>query len=210
MMMMITVVLPLVYFIPFSSCDEEWCKDGEGIHENALDAFTLIANSGLLLFLVLLYWVSISFYNFFGLFVAKTLSAVHRTLIDASRTILVWGCEIIIFHLTAGAYGEDWHAGGSSILQLIGFAIMLSGIFIHNDIPGFRFDACFEPEGLGYKLRDDTGKQVDSLPKYDADSVAEGFSTGLLQEKRENSMWGGGRGRIDPMSHNTQSNTTMM
>jgi len=78
--MMLVIVLPLVYYIPFGTCNEEWCKDGEGIHENALDAATLIGNSGLLLFLVLLYWISISFYNFFGLFVSKTLSAVHRSL----------------------------------------------------------------------------------------------------------------------------------
>ena len=198
------MVLPLVYFIPFGTCNEEWCKDGEGIHENAIDAFTLVGNNGLLLFLVLLYWVSISFYNFFGLFVSKTLSAVHRTLIDASRTILVWGAEIVVFHLTAGEYGEDWHKGGSSVLQLIGFAIMLCGIFIHNDIPGFRFDSCFEPESFGYKLRDDDGKQIDALPKYSDQEAA----YQLLQEKRE--YQGTGRGRIDPMSENTRSNTTMM
>jgi hypothetical protein len=151
LLMMLVIVLPLVYHIPFGPCTADWCKDGEGMHENALDALTLISNNMLLLFLVLLYWVSISFYNFFGLFVSKSLSAVHRTLIDASRTILVWIAEIILHSATNGEYGEGWQEGGSSVLQLVGFVIMLSGIFIYNDIPYFHLPG---GECMGYEPAD--------------------------------------------------------
>jgi drug/metabolite transporter (DMT)-like permease len=47
---------------------------------------------------VLLYWCSISFYNFFGLSVANEFSSVHRTLIDASRTVFVWGIDLFIYY----------------------------------------------------------------------------------------------------------------
>ena len=58
-------------------------------HRDALDAAVMIYNSHRLLAFVLLYWLSIAFYNFFGLSVAKQLTAVHRTFIDAVRTIFV-------------------------------------------------------------------------------------------------------------------------
>lgn len=45
-----------------------------------------------------LYWCSISFYNFFGLSVANEFSSVHRTLIDASRTVFVWGIDLLIYY----------------------------------------------------------------------------------------------------------------
>lgn len=47
---------------------------------------------------VFLYWCSISFYNFFGLSVANEFSSVHRTLIDASRTVFVWGIDLLIYY----------------------------------------------------------------------------------------------------------------
>ena len=65
-------ILPVLYFIPGSD---------QGSYENALDALVMIKNDGPLLALNLLYSMSIAFYNFFGLSVAKQLSTVHRTLI---------------------------------------------------------------------------------------------------------------------------------
>jgi hypothetical protein len=47
---------------------------------------------------VLLYWCSISFYNFFGLSVTAEFSSVHRTLIDASRTVFVWAIDLLIYY----------------------------------------------------------------------------------------------------------------
>jgi hypothetical protein len=47
---------------------------------------------------VLLYFCSISFYNFFGLSVTNEFSSVHRTLIDASRTVFVWAINLLIYY----------------------------------------------------------------------------------------------------------------
>jgi hypothetical protein len=105
---MAVAVLPICYLIPGS--------DG-GSYENAVDGFVMIGNNMTLLGLVLLYWLSIAFYNFTSLSVAKSLTtgtssappssptfacqrastdmpitctcAVHRTFIDACRTLCV-------------------------------------------------------------------------------------------------------------------------
>ena len=51
-----------------------------------------------LLAMVLGYFVSISFYNFCGLAVSKSLSAMHRVLIDSCTTALVWIVDTILFY----------------------------------------------------------------------------------------------------------------
>jgi hypothetical protein len=64
-LLMAVAVLPICYLIPGS--------DG-GSYENAVDGFVMIGNNMTLLGLVLLYWLSIAFYNFTSLSVAKSLT----------------------------------------------------------------------------------------------------------------------------------------
>jgi hypothetical protein len=66
--------------------------------------------------------------NFCGLAVSKSLSAMHRVLIDSCTTALVWVVDTILFYATRQndtPYGERWNAW--SPLQLAGFAIMIWG-----------------------------------------------------------------------------------
>jgi len=130
------VVLPILYHITGSQ------------HENAFDAAKMFASNARLAVLVLLYFASIAFYNFFGLAVAKKLSSVHRTLIDAMRTVFVWIVDVILFQTSATdsaghhQYGEAFVNPGS-IIQLGGFAVMLAGTIIYNNIvkvPCGRYD----------------------------------------------------------------------
>ena len=74
--------------------------------DDSLDALVQLGHSPLLLAMLLLYVCSIAFYNFFGLSVTKNLTAVHRTLIDACRTIIVWATELIVFYAVDPKYGE--------------------------------------------------------------------------------------------------------
>ena len=80
------------------------------------------------------YWISIAFYNFCGLAVAKALSSVHRCLVDACRTIVVWSIDLLMFRLTS-QYGEPWKPGSSPI-QLCGFAVMVLGTFTYYQVDG--------------------------------------------------------------------------
>jgi len=73
--LMVVIIMPVLYFIP---------GDDNGSYENALDALVQIRNSPSLLIFNIGYLLSIAFYNFFGLSVAKKLTSVHRTLIDGT------------------------------------------------------------------------------------------------------------------------------
>jgi len=65
--------------------------------------------------------------------VSGKLSAVHRTLVDACRTIVVWGINLTIYYASSNGgddcvatSGENWH-GYWSWVQLVGFAFMMCG-----------------------------------------------------------------------------------
>eukprot|EP00116_Pleurobrachia_bachei_P016499 sb/3476761/ len=95
------LVLPICYFMPatghFSS-----------MHDDSIDAVAQMYNRWPILLFGALYLLSIAFYNFFGLSVTKSLTAVHRTLIDACRTILVWIIDLFIHYAITTDYGENF------------------------------------------------------------------------------------------------------
>jgi len=125
-LLMSAVVLPALYFVPAKG------QILKNFSENSLEAFVQIYNSWFLLLFVLLYLVSIAFYNFFGLAVTKRLSAVHRTLIDACRTVVVWTIEIILYYSGLHKYGEGWEK--NSYLQLGGFLLLVVGTVLYNGV----------------------------------------------------------------------------
>src|ERR1043165_8841976 len=97
-----------------------------------------MTNNGLLTAMIFLYLCSIAFYNFFGLSVTKRLTAVHRTLIDACRTIVVWAVDIVIFYTASAQFGERWIMPWS-LLELGGFALLIGGTLLYNEtirVPG--------------------------------------------------------------------------
>lgn len=73
--------------------------------------------------------VSIAFFNFAGVSVTKELSATTRMVLDSVRTLVIWLVSIPLF-------GEQFIA-----VQLLGFALLILGMFVYNDIligPWFR------------------------------------------------------------------------
>ena len=127
---MICIVLPIVAHLPG--------KDGGGVHESAVDAVHIATSSWQVAALVSSYWLSIAFYNFAGLAVAKSLSSVHRCLIDACRTILVWCVDLLLYYSTK-RFGEPWDPKASPI-QLLGFCVLLFGTFTYYKV--IRLPCC--------------------------------------------------------------------
>lgn len=161
MLVMLCVVLPTVYHLPGA--------DGQGVHENAIDAAAMVAHSRTLLLLVGAYWVSISFFNFASLSVTKHLSAVHRTLVDTCRTAVVWTVELTIYYgFGHSKYGEPWDK--TSVLQLVGFAIMAVGTFTYYRVFDWPVAALYppadkpEPEVLYEPLADGENDARNPLP----------------------------------------------
>ncbi|KIH53933.1 hypothetical protein ANCDUO_15924 [Ancylostoma duodenale] len=86
--------------------------------------------------------ISIAFFNYAGVSVTKELSATTRTVIDSIRTIVIWAASIPLFHAKFIPY------------QIIGFVLLLTGMFIYNDIilgpwVRFKFLPEKEPESMG-------------------------------------------------------------
>ena len=68
--------------------------------------------------------------------VTKKMSAAHRMVLDSVRTCVVWTVGLL-------AFGEKF-----SILQLIGFVILISGTLVYNviiRIPNFNYAAHDSP-----------------------------------------------------------------
>ncbi|CAJ0933445.1 unnamed protein product, partial [Mesorhabditis belari] len=66
--------------------------------------------------------ISIAFFNFAGVSVTKELSATTRMVLDSVRTLIIWVVSIPFF-------GETFIP-----LQILGFALLILGMFIYNDI----------------------------------------------------------------------------
>lgn len=73
---------------------------------------------------------SSSGFNFFGLSVTRTVSATSRSTIDTCRTLFIW-----LVSLALGWESFKW-------LQVLGFALLVYGTFLFNDIVRPPLKAC--------------------------------------------------------------------
>ena len=70
-------------------------------------------------------------------YLSQHLSAVHRTLIDASRTVVVWMIELFLYYAVNDKdIGEAWTS--YSPLQLGGFIVLLFGTLLYNGVIKFE------------------------------------------------------------------------
>jgi hypothetical protein len=74
--------------------------------------------------------ISIGGFNFFGLSVTRTISATSRSIIDTCRTLFIW-----IVSLGLGWESFKW-------LQVLGFALLVYGTFMFNDLVRPPIKAC--------------------------------------------------------------------
>eukprot|EP00727_Mastigamoeba_balamuthi_P006181 m51a1_g2182 putative solute carrier family 35 member f6-like (427) ;mRNA; f:103548-105167 len=137
-LLMSFIVLPVVYFVP----GDNPSSMSRGSYDNVIDAFQMMGNNIALLFFVIIYFFSIAFFNFFGLNVTKVLTAVHRTLIDACRSVFVWAWQLMTFYCINERFGEEWTK--YSGLQVAGFVLLIIGTVIYNGIlklPFFSYES---------------------------------------------------------------------
>jgi hypothetical protein len=83
-------------------------------------------------------------FNFFGLSVTRSVSATARSTIDTCRTLFIW-----IVSLGLGWETFKW-------LQVVGFAMLVYGTFLFNDIVRPPLKMCLE--------RDETYEEL--LPEH--------------------------------------------
>jgi len=123
-LIMIVVVYPLLWVIPGSDV---------GHQEDPFDTYALLANSPVLLSVVLLFQFSCGTFNATGIAITQSLSGVHRMMLDASRTVLIWAFGLAVHSWSpASPFGEEWTA--YSYLQLVGFAVLVSGQAVYGEV----------------------------------------------------------------------------
>jgi len=132
-----TVVLlllfPLMYYAPGNDA---------GSFENGVDTIEMVENSNTLRNAVLTYTFSCMCYNLCAVCVTGALSAVHRTMFMALRTLIVWIVDLTVHYVIdpSSPWGEAWSP--YSYLELVGFVVLVTGQFIYAGIlqvPGLRY-----------------------------------------------------------------------
>nr|VZI51047.1 unnamed protein product [Spirometra erinaceieuropaei] len=77
--------------------------------------------------------LSIAFFNYFGLAVTGCLSAVHRTLLDALRSVFVWCTSLFLFYAVSHRFGEPFDPAWG-LIEIDGFCMLVMGTLIFNKI----------------------------------------------------------------------------
>lgn len=95
--------------------------------EDPFDTLVMVKNSTGLLFVVFAFQFSCATFNMTGIAITGCLSAVHRMMLDASRTMVVWGFGLFVhYQINAESpYGEAWT--NYSKVQFLGFCILVLG-----------------------------------------------------------------------------------
>ena len=121
----LSCVLVGMYYLPGVS----GLSETRGHLEDSLDALLQLGSgNGILLGFMLASLASIAFFNFFGISVTKAMSAAHRMVLDSLRTMVVWGFSLCVYAVDPSK-GQKF-----SWLQLVGFAVLLVGTLVYNEI----------------------------------------------------------------------------
>jgi hypothetical protein len=137
-----------MYFIPGSSAGNHF--------ENVPDAFVQMSNSPILVAAILGNVLSISFFNFFGISITKYMSATTRMVLDSVRTLVIWAFSLIV----------GWQQ--FQYLQLIGFALLITGMVIYNRLLPFKFPYPCEPKE---EEKEEKKDEADPLLKEENGSI---------------------------------------
>lgn len=132
-LMMIFIVYPILYIVP---------GDDHGSYESFTDTMVCISNSPQVMVVVVAYVFSCGTFNATGIAITGALSAVHRMMIDASRTTVIWafGLYVHYFYDETSKFGEALTP--YSGLQLFGFVVLVCGQAVYGEvlrIPGLYY-----------------------------------------------------------------------
>lgn len=124
-LMMVVLVYPLLYMLP---------GNDNGHQEDFMDTMAMLSNSAPLLGCVVAYLLSCSTFNVTGIAITQELSAVHRMMMDASRTLVIWLFDLGVHYLwdPSSPFGEALTP--YSGLQLLGFIILVTGQATYGEV----------------------------------------------------------------------------
>lgn len=107
-------------------------EQGRNGYFDAVEGWREITQNRAIAVSSVLIMISIGGFNFFGLSVTRTVSATARSTIDTCRTLFIW-----IVSLGLGWETFKW-------LQILGFALLVYGTFLFNDIVRPPLKSCIK------------------------------------------------------------------
>jgi drug/metabolite transporter (DMT)-like permease len=128
-------------------------NEGNGVHEDSLDTLVMLGNMPELIGMSVLYLFAILGLNVGGMLVTEITNAVMRVIIESMRTMCVWVVQVILYYgLKNSDYGhqhpnigEKWSV--SSFMELSGFLLGVTGMFVYNRSVELWFLKYDEPAG---------------------------------------------------------------
>merc|ERR1719361_1403734 len=118
--------------------ESDRCQSIALYHENSGETLKMIGEEPTLYGLVIVYCFAILMYNIAGMNVTKYFTAIHRTILEACRTLCIWLVQLFIHYVVKwegkGEKWDDW-----SFLQLTGFCVMLLGTFTYSKLLKWPF-----------------------------------------------------------------------
>ncbi len=126
------LLIPMYYIPAVDGLSET--ESGGSHFEDALDGFNQISNSVQLLLCICGTITSIACFNYFGISVTKSMSAVHRMVLDSIRTIVIWGVSLFL-----GWEQFQW-------MQMSGFCVLLFGTMVYNEILSLESLGVYYPD----------------------------------------------------------------
>lgn len=124
-LIMLIVVFPLLLWLPGSD---------HGHLEDEREAWSMVTSNPALLSTICIYTFSCAVYNMAGIAVTGALSAVHRVMLEAFRTSIVWifGLSVHYFHDRRSPFGEAWTPW--SWLEVCGFMVLMLGQAVYGEM----------------------------------------------------------------------------
>jgi len=166
--------------------------------DDIVGGFREIANDQTLQWTTVFTVISIAVFNFSGVSVTKRLSGAARAAIDACRTAIIW-----LFCVVVG--WEEFHS-----LQVVGFAILITGTSVYNDILRSCLPAprAVERRGRLFDVATDTDGQVNE-PLLTNVAVNEEEGDQQAAGRRREQLGGGGHSKPIAAGHPTPPYHTM-
>jgi len=132
-LMMALIVYPILLALP---------GQDNGHMEDPLDTFEMIRNSPPLALAIGTFFFSCASFNATGISVTQALSGVHRMMLDASRTLMIWAFGLYVHYYvdSASPFGES--LTDYSALQMLGFLILVTGQAVYGEVlkvPGLKY-----------------------------------------------------------------------
>merc|ERR1719203_1043944 len=116
---MLIVAFPILTMVPGA--------DFGNMLENEWDTMAMLQSNQTLVSLILVYTFSCATYNMAGIAVTGALSAVHRVMLEAMRTSIVWGFGLFVHYGISSEYSFGEALTPYSWLEVLGFFVLIFG-----------------------------------------------------------------------------------